>query len=198
MMAERWTYLTPGIPDALFLRGDVPLTKEEVRAVVLAKARLAPGQIIYDVGAGTGSLAVEAARLVPGGRVYAVEKNPAALDLITANASRFGTGNLITVAGEAPEALAGLPPADRMIVGGSGGRLAEILAAARGVLTPAGRLVLTAVTVDTLVGALSVLDGLCADPEITCLNVARAERAGSSRLWRGQNPVYIIATDLGG
>ncbi|MGB9858414.1 MAG: precorrin-6Y C5,15-methyltransferase (decarboxylating) subunit CbiT, partial [Moorellaceae bacterium] len=127
MNKGRWPYYTPGIPDELFRRGKVPLTKEEIRILTLSKARLAPGQTVYDVGSGTGSLTVEAARLVAPGIVYAVEKDPEALDLTRANVASFGLENVAIVAGKAPEVLADLPPADRIFIGGSAGGLRAIL-----------------------------------------------------------------------
>lgn len=192
-----WDYVTPGIPDRAFLRGEVPMTREEVRCLTLCKARLAPGHVVYDVGAGTGSLSVEAARLVRGGRVYAVERNPEAFLLVRQNAARFGLENLYLVEGEAPGALQGLPPADRVVVGGSGGRLREILSFCREKMVPGGRVVVNAVTLETLQVAASELSGEgWRGLEICCFHLARAEEKQGIHLWKGYNPVYVLTADL--
>ncbi|OAT80270.1 precorrin-6Y C5,15-methyltransferase (decarboxylating) subunit CbiT [Desulfotomaculum copahuensis] len=191
-MNSRWPFLTPGIPDDLFVRNKVPMTKEEIRVVTLAKARLAPDQIVWDVGSGTGSLAVEAARLIGNGMVCAVERNPDGVKLIEANARRFELHNIRVVAGAAPQALHGLPAPDRVLVGGSGGQLAAIVTVVDQVLHPGGRLVINAVTLETLAGALACLN----QPwrvEVVQVSAARAEQTGKSHLLRALNPVFIIS-----
>jgi cobalt-precorrin-6B (C15)-methyltransferase len=195
----KWPYVTPGIPDAGFVRGGVPLTKEEVRCLALCKARLKARSVVYDVGAGTGSFAVEAALLAREGMVYAVEKDPGAQSLILENARRFGVAErLVLVAGEAPAALADLPPADRIFIGGSGGRLEEILRAAAGKLKERGRLVVSAVTVETLAAAVKLLPELgFAEVETVLLTVAKVEKAGRAGIWKGANPVWLVAGERG-
>ena len=194
MTERKRHFVTPGIPDRCFYSEGIPLTKEEVRCVTLCKARLAADSVVYDIGAGTGSIAVEAALLAPRGAVYAVEKEPRAVETIWRNAAKFGvTGNLHVVRGEAPGALAGLPTADRVIIGGSGGRLKDILPAAYGKLQPGGRLVVNAVTLETPAAALLLLEQLGAsEVEACCLTVARLARAGHSNIMKGMNPVFII------
>ncbi len=116
-----------GLPDGAFLRGDVPMTKEEVRSLALSKLRLEEHHVVWDVGAGTGSVSVECALSCPAGRVYAVEKKDAALALLAENKARFHAVNLEIVAGTAPEALTNLPAPDRVFLGGTSGSLEEIL-----------------------------------------------------------------------
>lgn len=116
-----------GIPDGEFVRGAVPMTKREVRSLVLSSLMLSADSIVVDIGAGTGSVSVEAALSAYNGAVYAVERKPEALALIAENTVRFHTDNVRIVEGEAPEALDGLPPADAYFIGGSGGRLERIL-----------------------------------------------------------------------
>ncbi|MCR4420462.1 MAG: precorrin-6Y C5,15-methyltransferase (decarboxylating) subunit CbiT [Clostridia bacterium] len=199
-----WPYLTPGIPEDRFLLGEVPVTRLEVRVVWLALTRLAPGQVVWDVGAGTGSVSVEAARLVAPGPVWAVERDPRAASLVRANAARFGTDNLRVVEGEAPEALAGLPAPDRVLVGGSGGRLEEILSLCAGGLRREGILVASAVTWETMATLMAFFDRKPGwEVEAVCLNVARLAPLGGSRAWKAQNPVYLVRAarkgeDLGG
>ncbi len=170
------------------------MTKMEVRVVTLATARLAPEHLVYDIGAGTGSLAVEAALQTTQGQVWAIERQEEALDLIRANANRFEVNNLEVVSGVAPEALMPLPQVDRIFIGGSGGRLPEVIRVAATKLLPGGIIVLNAVTWDTLAQSQELLGqngyvGL----EVVCLNVARLESMGSARLFKAQNPVYIIS-----
>jgi len=196
-MNKRWPYRTPGIADELFYRGKAPMTKEEIRVITLAKARLAPGQAVWDVGAGTGSLSVEAALQVPGGTVYAVERSPGGIDLIRRNSLAFQLDNLRLIEGEAPEALAGLPAPDRVIIGGSGGKLAEILELTFKRLRPGGRVVLNAVTVETAALSLKLLEGLSSAVEAVWVSAARAVPAGGSHLLKGMNPVMIIAAEKG-
>ena len=193
MKNKLWPYLTPGIPDEMFIRGKIPMTKEEIRVVTLAKARPAPGQIIWDVGAGTGSLSIEAARLVPGGTVYAVEKNPAGIDLIVQNTRRFELDNVIPVAGEAPAVLKELPSPHRVLIGGSGGRLAEILAYVIKRMMPNGRIVINAVTLETVARLIAPPEGW--QSEIVQLLVSRSVPAGQVHMWRALNPVCIITLD---
>jgi precorrin-6Y C5,15-methyltransferase (decarboxylating) CbiT subunit len=98
----KWDFATPGIPDRFFERNSVPMTKEEVRTVTLSKARIKADSIIYDIGAGTGSITVEAALLAADGRVYSIEKRSDALALVRENITKFGLTNVEVVEGEAP------------------------------------------------------------------------------------------------
>jgi cobalt-precorrin-6B (C15)-methyltransferase len=109
-----------GIADEEFIRQDVPMTKQEIRILSLVKAQIAPDAVVYDIGAGTGSLSIEAARLAPKGEVYAIERSSAGINLIRANAANFGVTNMQVIQAEAPDGLAGLPEADAILIGGSG------------------------------------------------------------------------------
>lgn len=146
------------------------------------------------MGAGTGSLTVEAALLVPGGKVFAVEQKEEALRLVGENCGRFGVTNVYPVPGRAPEALLGLPPPDRVVVGGSGGALKEILAVCAQRLKPSGLVVVNAVTPATLSLTLACLSS----PPFTCLTgiqvqVSRLESLGGEQFFRAQNPVWILS-----
>lgn len=188
-----WQYTTPGIPDHFFSRGNVPMTKEEVRVLTLAKARLGKGMTVYDIGAGTGSLSIEAAMLVRHGNVWAVETKLEACLLIRENADKFGLQNLKIKTGTAPEALEGLPPPDRVIIGGSGGRLKEILDTCHQRVVKGGILVVNAVTVDTMHCTLEFAREGGYRPEVLAVNIARLEPVGHTGIWRALNPVYIIS-----
>lgn len=194
MANQRWKYRTGGIPDELFIRGQVPMTKAEVRVVTLAKARLLDRQVIWDIGAGTGSISVEAALTAVNGSVFAVEREPAAVELIKKNAELFGALNLTVCPGTAPAALAGLPAPERVFIGGSGGNLAEIMAFVHGQLPTGGRVVVNAVVLETLGTALAVLRQLdYAHIDVTQVSIARAVEVGSVHMLKSHNPVFVVS-----
>lgn len=186
-------YRTPGIPDQQFIRGDIPMSKEEVRAVIISKLRLKADSIVYDIGAGTGSLAIEAARQVPDGQVFAVEKKAAAIELIKKNRDHFAVDNLQIIAGEAPAALAGLPPADRAFIGGSGGRLPAIMETITSKLNPQSLIVISAITLETLQQAVQEMEKHGREVDIVNVAVTRTRKTGNYRMFRALNPVYIIS-----
>ena len=196
-MIRKWPYRTTGVPDALFIRDNVPMTKEEVRVITLAKARLAPGQVVWDIGAGTGSLSIEAALQVPEGSVYAVERNASGILLINSNSVAFGVDNITVVEGEAPEALKGLPDPDRVIIGGSGGRLQEIIIEAFQRMRPGGRIVINAATLETAALSVKLLDELFSGADVVQVSVSKAVKTGSSNLFKGFNPVTVISAEKG-
>lgn len=172
------------------------MTKEEVRTVALAKARLPLDGVVWDVGAGTGSLSVEAALRCRQGRVFAIERDAQAQALLAANARRFGADNVELVAGEAPEALIGLPAPDRVFLGGSGGHLDSILRAVRERLRPEGRVVLLAVSLRTQGRACRLLEELGFRWEAVLLQVARSRLLGGQQLWQGLNPVTVLTGEV--
>ena len=182
---------SPGLPDGAFLRGDVPMTKEEVRALALSKLRLEEHHVVWDVGAGTGSVSVECALSCPAGRVYAVEKKDSALALLAENRARFHAVNLEVVAGTAPEALADLPAPDRVFLGGTSGSLEEILQVVFH-KNPAARVVCTAVTLET-VGEAAKCFARLGSPDMVQLSVTRTRPAGRYHLMDAQNPVWIFS-----
>ena len=180
-----------GLEDEVFLRGEVPMTKQEVRAAALARLEVRDGQVYWDVGAGTGSVSVELALLAPRGKVYAVECRGEACALIRANRERFAAYNLILAEGRAPQALEALPAPDGVFIGGSGGELLPILQAAVE-KNPAVRVCLTAIAVETLGLAAAALTQLGMEPRITQITAARSRPAGGLHLMVGQNPVWIV------
>lgn len=196
--AKAWSHTTPGIPDNMFIRGDVPMTKEEVRAVTLSKLRLDEDSVVYDIGAGTGSVSIECAIRCPRGVVYAIERELDALDLIKENTGKFGVSNVHIVGGEAPGALKGLPVPDRVFIGGSGGSMSELLVLIKGFRSPV-RVVANAVTIET---AYEIINGMkeagYEEPDIVVMNISRGRAAGGKHLMQAQNPVYIISSECGG
>lgn len=179
----------PGIPDGEFIRGKTPMTKQEVRCAVLSKLALRPGDICWDVGAGTGSVSVEMALFAK--KVCAVERDADACQLIEQNRAAFGAWNLTLVQGTAPEALRGLPAPDAVFVGGSGGELEAILKAAVAA-NPKVRLCVSAIALETLDAARHALEELSIDWEVTQISVARSRAAGKLHLMMAQNPVFLI------
>lgn len=182
----------PGRPDSEFAVPGVPITKEEVRVLSLAKLGLRRGDRLYDVGAGTGAVAIEAALWLSPGEVYAFERDPERFRLLAGRLAQSGPANVHLVNGEAPTVWEGLPLPDRIFVGGSGGRLPEILRAADAVLPRGGRLVLNAVTLETVAEALGLFAELGWEEEVISVQIAKAERAGRSHLFRARNPVFIL------
>lgn len=192
-VSSRWPYASSGIPDELFIRGDVPMTKQEVRAVALAKLRLTAADTVWDVGAGTGSVSIEAALVARAGSVWAVERNAAGVRLIRENADAFGCGNVHAVPGVAPEALAKLPVPDAVFVGGSAGELPSIVEAALEKNSQV-RLCVPCVTVETLTEACALLSGSRFKGFEACqVSAARAEAVGSHHLMKAQNPVFLVS-----
>ena len=169
------------------------ITKREVRLLSLAALEIRTDSVIWDVGAGSGSVAIEAATLAPLGRVYAVEVDPEGVDICRENARTHGTDNVRVVAGLAPGALADLEEPDAVFVGGSKGNMEEIIAFAIHRLKPGGRLVVNAITLDNVAEAYRVLRAKGLVPEVTLLNVARGEPLAHYLRYEALNPIHIFA-----
>ncbi|MBQ8509479.1 MAG: precorrin-6A reductase [Clostridia bacterium] len=189
--------LRHGIPDEEFIRGDVPMTKSEVRTISLSKLELSADTVVYDIGAGTGSVSVECALAAYEGQVYAIEKEADAASLIAANKVKFGCENLHIVEGIAPDALANLPAPTHAFIGGSSGNLRDIIA----VLlrkNPNVRIVVNAFTLETQTEAAE-----CArvfgfvEYETVSVNIARSRKVGRYHMMTAQNPVYVITMEGG-
>jgi len=169
------------------------ITKAEVRAASLSKMGLEDGSTIWDVGAGSGSVAVESAMFARNGRVYAVERDPDQVLVIQKNLAKFNVENVVVIQGEAPEALDELPPPDAVFVGGSGGRLAAILDIVCSRLHVDGRVVVNASTLETAGVALSELRARNFEPEVAVLQVSRGKQLGSLTHLEALNPVFIVS-----
>lgn len=187
----------PGLPDGSFLRGSVPMTKQEVRAAALAKLGVRPADTLWDVGAGTGSVSVELALAAPQGRVYAVECEAAACALIRENKERFSAWNLQLVEGRAPQALRDLPIPDAVFIGGTKGSMEEIveLALAK---NRSARVCISAIAVETLSAAVTALTGRGLEVQVTQIAVSRARAAGGLHLLMANNPTFLIAGNCHG
>ncbi len=193
--------LTPGLPDYEFIRDNasmhkVPMTKEEVRALDICKLRLYDGAVVYDIGSGTGSIAVETAALSDDIQVYAIERKKEAVSLILQNKEKFGLENINVIEADAPEGTDKLPTATHVFIGGSGGKLKRILQT----LYDKGndmRVVINAVSLETISEIKEILSLHCIkNIEITQINISRAKEAGAHHLFRAENPVLICAFDL--
>jgi precorrin-6Y C5,15-methyltransferase (decarboxylating) len=187
-----------GRAEAEFRHARGQITKAEARAVALAKLRPPPDGVLWDVGAGSGSLSVEAAGLMPGGKIYAVERDAEQLDCLRENVRRHLAPQVQAVAGRAPEALVGLPRPDRVFIGGGGAALGAIVQSCLGRLGGRGRLVANAATLDSVVEAQSCVQGAGWQSELVQLAVARGRAIGGRTRLEALNPVFILSAWPGG
>lgn len=189
--------VTHGLPDEAFERGSkeqgmIPMTKSEIRSISLSRLQLTKDAVCWDIGAGTGSVAIEMARQATEGKVYAVEKEPEAVQLTKKNVKRLGASHITVVEGEAPEALKDLPAPTHVFIGGSAGNIREIL---RCILSknPDTVIVATAVTLDTIAELTAITrEEAFAGSEVAAVQVSKDRKAGHYRLMNAQNPVYIF------
>ena len=190
--------VTHGLPDEAFIRAEsVPMTKSEVRSVCLSKLRLTADAVAWDIGAGSGSVAIEMALRAAGGSVYAIERKDTALDLLRENRAKFQAENMTIVPGIAPEACADLPAPTHAFIGGAGGNLRSILALLLE-KNPNVRIVATAISLESVAELTGCLkDFPFVETEVVSLTVARARKAGPYSLMTGQNPIYIFTMQGG-
>ena len=183
--------LTPGVEDVLFERDEVPMSKEEVRALSLCKLGIQKEAVCFDIGSGTGSVAVEMGLLDPSVEVYAIERQKKACDLIQKNVEKFRLENVHVIAGEAPDALFHLPTPSHVFIGGSGGNMEEILQKLMD-YNATIKVVINSVTLETVAELSHILKkyDFC-DVDMVQLFVSKAKQAGDYHLMQGQNPVYI-------
>jgi precorrin-6Y C5,15-methyltransferase (decarboxylating) len=169
------------------------ITKREVRLLSLGALGVRPDAVVWDVGAGSGSVAIEAALLAPAGRVFAIEVDPEGVALCEENTRTIGVDNVKVIAGRAPEALAGLPDPDAVFVGGSKGSLDDIVEVALDRLRPGGRLVVNAVTLENAAEAYAAVRRRGLEPEVTLVQISRAEPLARYMRYEAQNPIQILA-----
>src|ERR1039457_596515 len=182
-----------GIADEEFATAKKLITKQEVRAVTLAKLQLQDDLVLWDIGAGSGSVSIEAENLMPNGKVFALEKNPQYLSFIKENLKKFVARSIVLIEAFAPEGLEDLPDPDRGFIGGSGGMLEEIIDAVDRRLKPEGRIVLNAVTLDTLTKSVEFLEDHGYAVEVACVNIAKTRGLTDYKLFDAHNPVYVIS-----
>ena len=180
-----------GISDEHFIRGDAPMTKEEIRSLSIVKLKLEKDSVLFDIGAGTGSVAVEAALTIPEGKVYAIEKENDAADLIELNKKKFKVPNLEVVRGYAPEVLEDLPVPTHVFIGGSSGNMFKIVEACLK-KNPSVRFVINAITLETISEMIRGFDELdVKDCEVISVNISKSKKAGKYHLMTAHNPIYI-------
>ncbi|MCE2498105.1 MAG: precorrin-6Y C5,15-methyltransferase (decarboxylating) subunit CbiT [Nitrosopumilaceae archaeon] len=198
----------PGIPDEYFERSDsVPITKEEVRAIIISKARLKDGGRVLDVGCGSGSITVEAAIHAAGnGLVTAIDRDGEAVALTERNLERFGVrGYAGVVRGDALDVLGGTgggadgspphaSPYDAIIIGGTGGDTAEIVERCSRMLEPGGRIVISTILIETLHSVLGIMDRMpFEDVDITQVTISKSRKTSTGTMMLARNPVTVIS-----
>mgnify|MGYP001096074456 CR=1 FL=1 len=224
---DRAKRIVPGLSDEDFERGDVPLTKEEIRCLTLSKLKLEEGNRVLDIGAGSGGLTVECAlllggegvdveedkeskndryikgcsvkdRVIKSGEVMAVERDPEAAALVRVNLERFNLQNVTVIEGKAPAVLQGLGSFNRVLIGGSGGSLAEIIDRVYELLVPGGVVVLNCILLQTLAESLDALEK-SGFSEISFIQAAisRSRKMGSGTALQPLNPVFIVSAVKG-
>ena len=190
--ASAFEYAVHGLADELFMRSKVPMTKQEVRSVSISKLQPKTTDLIYDIGAGTGSCSIELALLARKGKVYAFERNPVAVELLGKNKELFAVTNLEIIAGEALENIKKMPAPNCVFVGGSGGDLCEMLDIIYS-KNSACRVVMNAITIETLAEVAAYYNAR-KDYELEVVNVfaACSKKLGNYNLMMAQNPVYVM------
>lgn len=186
---------TLGISDDDFIRGKVPMTKEEVRTISISKLGIKPSDIIYDVGAGTGSVAIEMALQAPYGKVYAIETKPEAVDLIKVNKEKFYAHNLEVISGLAPEAFSELPAPDKVFIGGSKGNMKEIILQILD-KNPDVKFVINAIALETLSEVIAIFKELeFSKTDIIQMAVTRTKKVASYTMLDAINPIFIAVAE---
>jgi len=191
-----WKYKTPGIPDEYFDRTEeVPITKEEVRAVQISKARLAAGNLVYDIGCGSGSITVEAALQVgERGKIYAVDVDPKAVELTHKNLAKFQITNAEIILGDAKQKIDALPVADAIFIGGTGGDTKDIVKLCNQKLKTGARIVIGVILIETLYAVLDVIYKLdFGDIDITQITVSKSKKTSTGTMMLARNPITIIS-----
>ena len=186
------TVTAPGIKDELFVRGKVPMTKQDVRSVVAGRLSVKPGDVCWDVGAGTGSVTIEMALMSRGGKTFAVETNPDGIALIEENRRRFGAWNIRTVEGLAPDALKDLPAPDCVFIGGTKGNMGPIIDVIKE-KNPDARIVITAIAVETLGEAMTALTERGWDAEVAMVQSSYGKKVARLNMMMANNPIFLIS-----
>lgn len=182
------------IKDQDFIRGKVPMTKSEVRTLSIIKMNISEEDIIWDIGAGTGSISIEIALNYPNSKIYSIERNFQGINLIEENMLKFGVNNIFPIEGLAPEAFENLENPNKVIIGGSGGNLEEILEYLWS-LNSVKNIVLNAVTLNTAFKAIQFFNIKNASFESIQLTLSNIEVIKNHQMLKGQNPIFIISAN---
>lgn len=188
-----WDYRTPGIPDELFERTEeVPITKEDVRALAISKLRLKEGYSAIDVGCGSGSITVELC-LQTKGQIYAIDFDNNAVELTKKNLAKFGTAAQV-ILGKAQDVLPTLPQVDAVVVGGTWGDARQVIQLAVDRLKKGGRIVIDTILIETMYQALAAVGELgLKDIDITQVTIAKARKVTTGTMMLARNPVMMIS-----
>jgi precorrin-6Y C5,15-methyltransferase (decarboxylating) CbiT subunit len=195
MSSQLWPYVTPGIPDNLFERlPGIPMSEREVRLLLICALRLKPDSLVWDVGAGTGTIPVETGLLCPKGQIIALERDEEVANLIRRNCDRFGVRNVEVIEGSAPESLKNLPWQPHRVCIEGGRPVKEILKEVWGYLQPEGRVVATASNLETLYAISEAFAELQArNIEVVQSAVNRLETRGTYQTFAAVNPIFILS-----
>lgn len=190
-----WPYKTPGIPDQLFERlPGIPLSKREVRILIISSLRMQPDSVLWDIGAGTGTIPVELGLLCPQGQIIAIERDDEVARLIKRNCDRFGVDNVNVIQGSAPECLAEIKPQPNLVCIEGGKPIKDILKQTWKYLQPAGRIV---ATVNNLENLYIISEGLAElqarNIEVVQSAVNRLETRGIHQTFAAVNPMFILS-----
>jgi precorrin-6Y C5,15-methyltransferase (decarboxylating) len=199
LVIENPQYIDKSMPlfDEDFLRAKVPMTKEAIRWTSVNNLKISAQDIVFDIGAGTGSVSIEMARKAHEGLVYAVEKNENAYDLLKDNIKHLGAYNVIPILGEAYEEIKKLPVPNKAFIGGSGGNLKDIINYLYR-MNKEIQIVVNAITLETLTTAIEAFKAIDFQTKIICINSAKSQTMGQYNLMVANNPVYIISGDKNG
>jgi cobalt-precorrin-6B (C15)-methyltransferase len=186
-------YRLTSIPDDEFIRGKVPMTKEEIRTVTMSKLRLQSGSKVLDIGAGTGSLSIECAFKSPQGQVYAIERNHEGVDLIHKNKEKFKVENLEVISGLAPTDLPSGITFDSIVLGGTGGNMVEVLDYCKDNLKEQGWLVANMITLENMSTFLNYAKKHFRNVEVVQINVSKSRMIKDITMLMANNPIFIIS-----
>jgi cobalt-precorrin-6B (C15)-methyltransferase len=189
-----WNYRTPGIPDELFERAqDIPITKEEVRALVMSKLRLKEDFSAIDVGCGSGSITVELCLQMPSGKVYAIDIDEKATELTRQNLKKFGVEAEIILA-KAQDILPSLPKVDAVIVGGTWGDTKGVIEASIARLKGGGRILIDTILIETIFAAIATInESNLIDVDITQVTIAKGRKVTTGTMMTARNPIIMIS-----
>jgi cobalt-precorrin-6B (C15)-methyltransferase len=189
-----WNYNTHGIPDELFERNDeLPITKEDIRSIVISKLRLRNNSSAIDVGCGSGSITVELCLQAKSGKIYGIDFNEKAIELTKTNLKKFGVNAELLLA-YAQDVLPSLPEVDSIIIGGTGGNVDKVIELCIGKLRKGGRIVIDTILIETTYKALNLIYNARLDEvDITQVTVAKARKVTSGTMLLARNPVLLIS-----
>lgn len=188
--------ITPGIPDSEFLRSKIPMTKEEVREISLCKLNLKSNSVLYDIGCGTGSISIESSLLSPELKIFAIDSNPEATELCTKNQKKFNCKNIQIINESAPQAFKNLLKPSHAFIGGSGGKLNEILNSLYE-KNPNMRIVMNAISLESISQIEKIIKTFpIQNDELTLVSISKAVKVSNFNIMNSLNPVFVFSFDF--